>query len=402
MTNAAYLVGGIRTPFGRHGGVLSSVRADDLAAFVIAEVVSRYSVDQESIDDVIFGCANQAGEDNRNVARMGALLAGLPVSVPGVTVNRLCGSGMQSFCDAARQVALGEAEVVIAGGVEQMTRSPLVMAKGEKGFSRGPRTVYDSTLGWRFVNPKMESMHNALGLGLTAEKVAERFGVSREKQDDLAFESQQRAKRALDSGRLAKEIVAIEVGKNRKTGEPIIASEDEHPRPEVSREKLSKLRTVFSKTGTVTAGNASGLNDGAVAMIVASEAAVKKNGWSPLARYVSWGVSGVEPNYMGIGPVPASQKALSRGGIEMKKVGVAEINEAFAAQAVPCIEQLGLDPAIVNVNGGAIALGHPLGASGSRLLLTLALEMAERNERIGLASMCIGVGQGIATVLEKC
>ncbi|MCP4446903.1 MAG: acetyl-CoA C-acyltransferase [Myxococcales bacterium] len=400
MTKAAYLVDGLRTPFGRHGGALAKVRADDMGAHVIAKLIERTGVPGEAIEDVIFGCANQAGEDNRNVARMCSLLSGLPVEVPGLTVNRLCGSGLQAFNDAARLILTGEADLIVAGGVEQMSRAPFVMPKPEAGYARGNQTLFDTMLGWRMVNPKMEEMHGAIGLGLTAERVAERCNVSREAQDALAAESQARAAKAMKSGRFEREVVAIQTGVERKSKEPIICSVDEHPRA-VSAEKLAKLRPVFKADGTVTAGNASGLNDGACAMLVASEAAVKKHNLTPLARYVTSAVSGVEPNYMGLGPVPASQRVFSRAGLSAAQMGVSEVNEAFAAQAVPCIEQLELDPETVNVNGGAIALGHPLGASGARLVVTLAHEMSLGSHKHGLASMCIGVGQGIATILER-
>lgn len=402
MSPAAYLIDGIRTPFGRHGGALARVRADDMAGHVIATLVERTGIPADRVDDVIFGCANQAGEDNRNVARMGLLLGGLPIGVPGVTVNRLCGSGMQAFADGARQILTGEADLIIAGGVEQMSRSPFVMPKPENAYDRGHRTIYDTTLGWRFENPRMREMYDTLGMGQTAENVAEREQVSRAAQDDLAFESQRRADAAIKSGRMEREVVPIVVGKQKKTGEPIICSVDEHPRPEVPREKLARLRPVFKNGGTVTAGNASGLNDGACAMLVASEKVVAELGLKPKARYVTWGVAGVEPNYMGLGPIPASRKALARAGLSASDIDVAEINEAFAAQAIPCMKQLELDPAIVNVNGGAIALGHPLGASGARLVITLMHELEVRSARYGLASMCIGVGQGIATILEAC
>ena len=400
MSSAAYLIDGLRTPFGRQGGALAGVRADDLAAHVIAKLVERTGVPPDQIDDVIFGCANQAGEDNRNVARMGLLLAGLPVTVPGVTVNRLCGSGMQAFADAARQIMAGEADLIVAGGVEQMTRAPLVMPKPEAGFARGNRTLYDTMLGWRMVNPRMQERHGTLPLGETAERVAEQQQVSREDQDRFAYESQQKAARAMASGRLAREIVPIVTGKNRKTGEESVCAVDEHPR-EVTPEGLARLKPVFIQDGTVTAGNASGINDGAAAMLVASERAVRELGLQPKARYVSWAVAGVEPSYMGLGPIPASSKALERAGITAAQIEVAEINEAFAAQAIPCVRILDLDPARVNVNGGAIALGHPLGASGARLVLTLMHELEVGNLRYGLSSMCIGVGQGIATVLER-
>ncbi len=401
MSTAAYVIDGLRTPFGRHRGALSSVRADDMVGHVIAELVKRTGIPPERIDDVIFGCANQAGEDNRNVARMGLLLGGLPVSVPGVTVNRLCGSGMQSVCDAARLIMTGEADLIVAGGVEQMTRAPLVMGKPPEAYARGNQQMYDSTLGWRFVNPRMDAMHGTLGMGQTAERVATEQKVSREAQDAFALRSQQKAARALESGRLAREVVAIQTGVERKTKEPIVCSVDEHPRPTVTAEGLAKLRPVFAENGTVTAGNASGINDGAAALLVASERAVAELGLTPMARYVTSAAAGVEPSTMGLGPIPSSRAALKRAGLAVADIDVAEINEAFAAQAIPCVEQIGLDPERVNVNGGAIALGHPLGASGARLVLTLVYELVERNARYGLASMCIGVGQGIASVFER-
>jgi 3-oxoadipyl-CoA thiolase len=401
MSTAAYLIDGLRTPIGRHGGSLAGVRADDMAAHVIARLVERTGVPPERIDDVILGCANQAGEDNRNVARMAALLAGLPVEVPGVTVNRLCGSGMQAVADAARQILAGEAHVIIAGGVEQMTRAPLVMPKAGEGYARGNHTLYDTTLGWRMVNPRMEQMHETLPLGITAERVAARENVSREDQDRFAHESQQKAARAMQSGRFEREVVPIVTGKNRKTGEPIVFAVDEHPRADITIDRLAKLAPVFDPDGTVTAGNASGINDGAAAILVASEAAVRELGLVPMARYVSWGVAGVEPSYMGLGPIPAARKALARAGLSARQIDLSEVNEAFAAQAIPCIRALDLDPATVNVNGGAIALGHPLGASGTRLLVTLMHELVERRLAHGMATMCIGVGQGITTILER-
>jgi 3-oxoadipyl-CoA thiolase len=397
----AYLIDGVRTPFGRHGGALASVRADDLLGHVIAALLERTGVPAERIDDVIAGCANQAGEDNRNVARMGLLLAGMPVSVPGVTVNRLCGSGMQAFTDAARLVQSGEADLVIAGGVEQMTRAPWVMPKPESIPARGNQTLFDTTLGWRMINPRMEAMHGTLALGITAEKVAERCGVTRQEQDELALRSQRRAGAAIESGRLAEEIAPIQVGKDKKSGAPIMFSRDEHPRPDTTPEKLAALAPAFQKEGTVTAGNSSGLNDGACAMLVASERAASELGLTPVARYVSSAAAGVEVSYMGLGPIPATHKALARAGVSARDIALSEVNEAFAAQAVPCIREIGLDPEAVNVNGGAIAIGHPLGASGARLVLTLARELAARRERYGLATMCIGVGQGIATILER-
>jgi 3-oxoadipyl-CoA thiolase len=400
VTRAAYIVDGIRSPFGRYGGGLATVRADDLLAAVIKALVDKTKIPADRIDDVIAGCANQAGEDNRNVARMALLLAGLPVSVPGATVNRLCGSGMQAITDAARSVMTGEADLVIAGGVEQMTRAPLVMGKASEAFGRG-QTLYDTTLGWRFVNPRMQEAHGTLAMGETAEKVAEKCNVSREAQDRFAITSQQRAGKALASGRMALETTPIVTGIDKKSGNPITFSVDEHPRPETTIEQLAKLKPAFSKPGTVTAGNASGLNDGAAAVLVASEAAIKEFGLTPKARYIAGASAGVEPSYMGLGPIPASKKALNRAGLTAQKIDLAELNEAFAAQALPCIEQLELDPERVNVNGGAIAWGHPLGASGARMILTLMLELQQRSVQYGLASMCIGVGQGIAAIIER-
>ncbi len=397
MTRAAYIVDGVRSPFGRYGGGLAGVRADDLLAAVIAALVERTKIPADRVDDVIAGCANQAGEDNRNVARMAALLAGLPVAVPGITVNRLCGSGMQAVADAARLVATGEAELVIAGGVEQMSRAPLVMGKPTEAFPRGNHTVYDTTLGWRFVNPRMTELHETLSMGETAERVARELGVSREAQDRFAARSQERCARAQAAGRFARELVPITTGRDRKTGAEIRVSTDEHPRADSTFEALAKLKPVFARDGSVTAGNASGLNDGAAAVLVASEAAMRELGLTALARYATSAVAGVPPSTMGLGPIPASKKAMTRAGITAAQVDVAELNEAFAAQAVPCVEQLGLDPEKVNPNGGAIALGHPLGA---RLVLTMAHELAHSRARWGLASMCIGVGQGIAIVLE--
>ena len=401
MTRAAYLVDGARTPFGRHGGALAAVRADDLLGIAIAAALARTGVPADRIDDVVIGCANQAGEDNRNVARMGLLLAGMPVSVPGVTVNRLCGSGMQAFADAARLVLTGEAELVIAGGVEQMTRAPWVMPKPDGGFARGNQTLFDTTLGWRMVNPRMEAMHGTLALGLTAEVVAERCGVTRAEQDEMALRSQRRAGAALEAGRFDREVVSVETGRDRKTGVATVFARDEHPRPDTTAERLAALAPAFKKDGTVTAGNSSGLNDGACAMLVASERAVAELRLTPLARYVTSAAAGVEPSAMGLGPIPASRRALERAKLTARDIAVSEVNEAFAAQAVPCVRELGLDPETVNVNGGAIAIGHPLGASGARLVFTLAHELAARKERHGLATMCIGVGQGIACILER-
>ncbi len=404
MSRAAFLVDGLRSPFGRYGGGLAGVRADDLAGQVIAALVARTAIPPERIDDVILGCANQAGEDNRNVARMSALLAGLPVAVPGVTVNRLCGSGMQAVADAARLIATGDADLVIAGGVEQMSRAPLVMAKPTEAFPRGNQTIHDTTLGWRFVNPRMEALHGTLAMGETAERVAERCSVSREAQDRFALRSQQRAGQAIASGRIARELTPVVTGTDKKTGAELRVTADEHPRPDTSLEQLARLRPAFAAkgaAGSVTAGNASGLNDGAAALLLASEQAISELGLTPRARFVTGAAAGVEPSYMGLGPVPASKKALARAGLTPQRIDLAELNEAFAAQAIPCVEQLGLDPERVNPNGGAIAFGHPLGASGARLVLTLMLELEVASARRGLASMCIGVGQGIAVVLER-
>jgi 3-oxoadipyl-CoA thiolase len=402
MAQTAYLIDGCRSPFGRYAGGLSGVRADDLAAAVIAALMKRNAVPAELVADVIFGCANQAGEDNRNVARMATLLAGLPISVAGVTVNRLCGSGMQAIADAARLIATGEADLVIAGGVEHMSRAPLVMAKPDAAFPRGNATLYDTTLGWRFVNPKLDAMHETLPMGETAERVAVQCNVSREAQDKFALESQRRAGVAIASGKLSRELIAITTGTDRKTGAEIKVEFDEHPRPETTIEQLQKLKPAFAKGpgGSVTAGNASGLNDGAAAVLLASEKAIKQFGLIAKARYASSAVAGVEPSTMGLGPIPATKKALANINRHAADMAIAEVNEAFAAQAIPCIEQIGLDPARVNVNGGAIAWGHPLGASGARLVLTMMHELAGQSGRYGVATMCIGVGQGIAMILE--
>jgi 3-oxoadipyl-CoA thiolase len=400
MSGTAYLVDGLRTPFGSHGGSLASVRTDDLAAHVIAKLLERTPVPKDRIDDVIFGCANQAGEDNRNVARMALLLAGLPVSVPGITVNRLCGSGLQAIADGARQILTGEADLILAGGVEGMTRSPFVMGKLDTAFGRGNQVAYDTTLGWRFPNPRMEAMHGTLAMGETAEKVAERERVSREAQDAFALESQTRAQNAIKAGHFDREIAPIITGKDKKSGADIRCEIDEHPRA-VTADGLAKLKPVFKRDGTVTAGNSSGINDGAAVLLLASEKAVKEHGLKPMARYVTSATAGVEPSYMGLGPIPASKAAWKKAGLAAKEMDVTELNEAFAAQALPCIRDLALDPKRVNPNGGAIALGHPLGASGARMTITLANELARRNGRYGLASMCIGVGQGIAVIIER-
>jgi 3-oxoadipyl-CoA thiolase len=395
-----FIVDAVRTPVGRYRGALAEVRPDDLGALVIAEIVRRTGADPATVDDVLLGCANQAGEDNRNVARMSLLLAGLPPTVPGGTVNRLCGSGLMAVLDGARAIAVGDAELVVAGGVESMSRAPLVMAKAREAFPRGDVTAYDSTLGWRFVNPRMEALYGTHALGETAELVAEQYGVSRAAQDAFALQSQGRWAAAQAAGRFADELCAVEVPARK--GPPKRIEVDEHPRPETTADELAALAPIFRKSGgTVTAGNSSGINDGAAALVLASESGLARLGRPPLARLVASAVAGVEPKYMGIGPIPASRQALARAGIAASDLDLVELNEAFAAQAVPCIRELGFDPARVNVNGGAIAIGHPLGSSGARLLTTLSHELKRRGGRFGLATMCIGVGQGIAAVIER-
>ena len=384
---------------GRYGGQLKDVRPDDLAAIVLREACQRAQVKPEEVEDVILGCANQAGEDNRNVARMALLLAGFPVEVPGQTVNRLCGSGMQATINAAREIQAGAADIVVAGGVESMTRAPWVMSKPGDGFPRGPQTVYDTALGWRLVNPKMAAMYGTLQMGETAERVAQKYEVSREDQDAFALRSHQRAVAAQRSGRLAEEIIAVQVPQRK--GEPLSLTDDEGPRPDSSLEALAKLKPAFADNGSVTAGNASPLNDGATALVLMSDAKALERGLKPMARLVSAAPAGVHPDYMGIGPVPASLKALERAGLETDAVELVELNEAFAAQAVACVRLLGLDESIVNVNGGAIALGHPLGSSGARLVATLVRELEHRDAEYGLATMCIGVGQGIASIWQR-
>jgi 3-oxoadipyl-CoA thiolase len=395
-----FIVEALRTPIGRYGGALAEVRPDDLAARVLAAVVARTGVDPAAIDDVVLGCTNQAGEDNRNVARMSALLAGLPVTVPGVTVNRLCASGLQAVVDGARAIACGEADFVLAGGVESMSRAPLVMAKPREAYGRGDVTLHDSTLGWRFVNPRMHELHGTDPLSETAEKVAQKFGVTRAAQDAFALQSQQRWAAAHAAGRFARELCPVEV--SARKGPPRKVEVDEHPRPETTLEDLAALRPAFRKDGTVTAGNASGLNDGAAALLLASAEGLRRLAQpTPLARVVASAVVGVEPALMGTGPIPATRKLLARTGLRVSDLDLVEINEAFAAQAVPCISELGLHPAIVNVNGGAIALGHPLGCSGARILTTLVHELARRGGRRGLCTMCIGVGQGLSVLVER-
>ena len=395
----AWIVEAVRTPIGRYGGALASVRPDDLAALVVRAVVDRSGVDAALVEDVILGCANQAGEDNRNVARMAALLAGLPVEVAGLTVNRLCGSGLQAINSAAHAIAADDGDVFIAGGVESMTRAPYVMAKPEAAFARGAPEMHDTTLGWRFVNPRLAATHYPYSMGETGENVAERWGVSRERQDAFALESQRRAVAAIDEGRFDGQIVPVEVPQRK--GDPIVVARDEHPRADTSAEALAKLRPAFRDGGTVTAGNASGINDGASAVLVVEAERARGLGLRPMARVVATAVAGVDPAIMGIGPVPAVRKALARADLAVEDLDLVELNEAFASQSLVCIDELGLDPSKVNVNGGAIALGHPLGMSGGRLVTMLVHELRRTGGRYGLATMCIGVGQGIATVVER-
>jgi len=382
---------------GRLGGALARVRPDDLAAIPLRALVARTGIDPAAIEDVILGCANQAGEDNRNVARMASLLAGYPIEVAGQTINRLCGSGLQAVNSAQQAIAAEAGDVFVAGGVESMSRAPYVMLKPEEGFARGTPAVADTVLGWRFPNPAFPPNYT-IALGETAEVVAERCGVTREAQDEFALRSQQKAAAAMESCRFADELTPVEIAQRR--GDPILVDRDEHPRPDTTLEALAKLRPVFRKDGTVTAGNSSGLNDGAAALLVVSEGTTRTLGLEPRARIMATAVAGVEPDEMGLGPVPATRKALKRAGLRAADLKLVEINEAFAAQSIPCMQQLDLDPEIVNVNGGAIALGHPLGASGARILTTLVHELRRRGGGYGVATMCIGVGQGIATVVE--
>jgi acetyl-CoA C-acetyltransferase len=395
----AYVVEAVRTPVGKYRGALSAVRADDLAAHVLRTVVSRVGPDPAQIDDVLLGCANQAGEDNRNVARMAVLLAGLPQSVPGATVNRLCGSGLEAVIQAARAIRAGDGDLYLAGGVESMSRAPWVLGKPEEGLPSGPPAAFDTSLGWRFPNRKMEAMFPLEAMGQTAENVARRDGISREDQDAFALDSHRKAVAAQQSGAFDREIVAVEVP--AKKGPPTTVAADEGPRADTSLEALARLKPVFDPKGSVTAGNSSPLNDGAACVVVASGARVAREGWKPLARIVSSAVAGVDPRYMGIGPVPATRKVLDRTGLRVSDLDAIELNEAFAAQSLACIRGLDLDPKRVNVNGGAIALGHPLGCSGAKILTTLIYALHRSGGRLGLATMCIGVGQGIAALVER-
>ena len=394
----AFIVDAVRTPMGRLAGALAQVRPDDLAGGLIAQLLRRNRVDGSAVDDVIWGAANQAGEDNRNVARMAALLAGLPVEVPGATVNRLCGSGLEAVNCAYRVVRAQEGDVIIAGGSESMSRAPYVMGKAEKAFDRGMQ-VHDTSLGWRFVNRRLKDRYGSDSMGQTAENVAAELGISRARQDEFALSSHRRAVAAMEEGRFKDELVAVEVPQRK--GDPVIVDTDEPPRPDTSLERLAALKPAFDARGSVTAGNSSGLNDGAAALLIVSGKKLVEQGWRPLTRIVASAVDGVEPRVMGLGPIRATRKVLARAGVALEDLDLVELNEAFAAQSLACIDELGLDPERVNVNGGAIALGHPLGCSGARILTTLAHEMARREVRFGLATMCIGVGQGIATIVER-
>ncbi|WP_443946286.1 3-oxoadipyl-CoA thiolase [Pedobacter sp. AW1-32] len=401
MNYDAYIIDGIRTPIGNFGGTLSGIRADDLAALVIEDLLKRNpDIPKSAIDDVILGCHNQAGEDNRNVARMALLLAGLPVTVPGETVNRLCSSGMSAIIQAARAASAGDGKLFIAGGVEHMTRAPLVVSKPSKGFGTDSK-MEDSSFGWRFVNPKMKAKYGVDSMGITAENLAERYQISREDQDLFAFYSQQKAAAAQQNGRLDEEIIPVKIAQRK--GEPIIVSKDEFIKRQTTLEGLLKLKPAFLNDGTVTAGNASGLNDGAAATLIASAEAVKEYNLKPLAKILASAIVGVEPRIMGIGPVPATEKVLEKSGLTLEQMDIIELNEAFAAQSLACIRALGLadnDPRI-NINGGAIALGHPLGMSGTRIVYSAALELKKRNKRYALVTMCVGVGQGYAVILES-
>ena len=398
----AYIIDGIRTPIGNYKGTLSTIRTDDLGALVISEIVKRNSeIPKDAYDDIIMGCANQAGEDNRNVARMSSLLAGMPFSIPGETVNRLCSSGLSAIIHANRAIKAGDGDLFIAGGVENMTRGPYVIEKPSTGFG-GDSKMYDSTFGWRFINPKMKKLYGVDGMGITAENLVEKYNISRKDQDEFAYWSQMKASKAQQNGRLAKEIITVEVPQRKK--EAILFSKDEFIKPNTSLEVLGNLRPAFKKeTGSVTAGNSSGLNDGAAATIIASEEAVKKYNLKPLARIVSSAVVGVEPRIMGIGPVQASNKALLKAGLSLNDMDIIELNEAFAAQALACIRALGLkdNDARLNPNGGAIALGHPLGVTGARIAYSAALELKEKNKKYALITMCVGVGQGYAAIIEN-
>ncbi len=394
----AVILSAVRTPIGRYAGSLKDVRPDDLAALVIAEAVRLANIDPDSIEDVIVGCANQAGEDNRDVARMALLLAGLPLHVAGQTVNRLCGSGLQAVNSAAQAIQTGMGDTFVAGGVESMTRAPFVLSKVDSAFGRN-MNLYDTTLGWRFVNPKLSAVHHPHSMGETAENVAKKYGISRADQDTFALRSQQRAVAAQQSGRFTAEIIPVIIP--QKKGEPIVVATDEHPRTDTTLEKLADLKPAFRKDGSVTAGNSAGINDGAAALVMMAQSRAQQLGLRPRARIIASAVAGVDPAYMGLGPIPATRKVLQRAGLSINDMDLVELNEAFASQSLQCARELEIDQEKLNVNGGAIALGHPLGCSGARLVVTLLNELERRDGRYGLATMCIGVGQGIATIIER-
>jgi len=395
----AVIVEALRTPMGRHGGILKDVRTDDLGAYIIAKLIDKTGINKEEIEDVYFGCTNQAGEDSRNVARNASLLAGLPYTIPGATVNRLCGSGLEAINQAGRAIQTDHGDLFVAGGVESMTRGPWVMAKPSNPFQRGDVTLYDSSLGWRFPNRRMGELYSLINNGETAENVAEKYQVTRKEQDEFALGSHLNAVKAHEEGRLKDELVPFEMAQRK--GSPLVYDKDEGPRADTSLEKLGALQPAFKKGGTVTAGNSSPISDGAAALLLTTPQKAEQLKLKPMARIIASATAGVHPNYMGIGPIPATQKALKRAGLTIDQIDLVELNEAFASQVIACIRELGIDPKKVNVNGGAIALGHPLGCSGARLMTTLIHEMKKRGSRYGLATMCIGVGQGIATVVES-
>jgi len=394
----AVIVEAVRTPMGRHGGILKDVRTDDLGAYIIAKLVDKTRINKEEIEDVYFGCTNQAGEDSRNIARNASLLAGLPYTIPGATVNRLCGSGLEAINQAARAIQTDHGDLFVAGGVESMTRGPWVMAKPANAFQRGDVTLYDSSLGWRFPNPRMGELYSLINNGETAENVAEKYQITRQEQDEFALGSHLKAVKAHEEGRLKEEMIPFEMAQRK--GSPLVYDKDEGPRADTSLEKLAALQPSFKKGGTVTAGNSSPLSDGTAALLLTTPQKAEQLKLKPMVRIVASAAAGVHPNYMGIGPIPATQKALKRAGLTIEQIDLVELNEAFASQVIACIRELGIDPKKLNVNGGAIALGHPLGCSGARLMTTLVHEMKKRGSRYGLATMCIGVGQGIATVVE--
>ena len=395
----AVIVEALRTPMGRHGGILKDVRTDDLGAYIIAKLIGKTAINKEDIEDVYFGCTNQAGEDSRNVARNASLLAGLPYTIPGATVNRLCGSGLEAVNQAGRAIQTDHGDLFVAGGVESMTRGPWVMAKPSNAFQRGDVTMYDSSLGWRFPNRRMAELYSLINNGETAENVADKYQITRQEQDEFALGSHLKAVKAHEDGRLKDEMVPFEIAQRK--GSPLVYDKDEGPRADTSLEKLGALQPAFKKGGTVTAGNSSPLSDGAAALLLTTPQKAEQLKLKPMVRIVASAAAGVHPNYMGIGPIPATQKALKRAGLTIDQIDLVELNEAFASQVIACIRELGIDPKKLNVNGGAIALGHPLGCSGARLMTTLIHEMKKRGSRYGLATMCIGVGQGIATIVES-